>query len=439
MGICLTEPLNAPATTQNHLTGISYDIAGNVVNDGNGNTPTYDAENRIATDAGVNYYYDADGFRMEKSSGTMYWPGPGGEILTETDLTGTINEEYIFFGGERIARVDRPSGAVHYYFSDRLASASVITDSLGSPSERYYFFPYGGMAFSSGSDPNHYKFTGKERDSESGLDMFGARYYGSSLGRFMTPDPLYVEMHRLADPQQLNIYAYGRNNPLKFFDPTGLDIAVKCADQKNCIAATDQVNARKDKKFDVEIGKDGKWHPVGKVDVGSLKGAEKAFYGALTDSNTHATLTAVSGDSGVLFGSSTGKGANTVDVADTAQLAGAGLSPGMAVAHEAMEAYATAGDPNYDADPNASLSAAHNNDPFPGFTGVGRGGSPVTSNGNLTGYQYTLRYNGTGALYQVNTSVTPIPVASFTKSAASRAEAIKTVQTTEQITSVTPK
>jgi RHS repeat-associated protein len=46
---------------------------------------------------------------------------------------------------------------------------------------------YGACSLSVASG-NHYKFTGKERDSESGLDMFGARYYGSSLGRFMTPD-----------------------------------------------------------------------------------------------------------------------------------------------------------------------------------------------------------------------------------------------------------
>ncbi len=46
-------------------------IAGNVINDGNGNQPTYDAENTIATVAGVTYDYDADGVRVEKSSGTM--------------------------------------------------------------------------------------------------------------------------------------------------------------------------------------------------------------------------------------------------------------------------------------------------------------------------------------------------------------------------------
>jgi hypothetical protein len=102
-----------------------------VINDGNGHQPTYDAENTMATVAGVTYDYDADGVRVEKSSGTMYWPGPGGETLAETNLAGNINEEYVYFNGQRIARVDRPSGTVHYYYSNHLGSASVITDGLG--------------------------------------------------------------------------------------------------------------------------------------------------------------------------------------------------------------------------------------------------------------------------------------------------------------------
>ena len=274
--------------------------------------------------------------------------------------------------------------------------------------------------------------TGKERDTESGNDYFGARYYASSMGRWLSPDPLYLELHRLTDPQQLNLYSYVRNNPLSLTDPDGHDIAVKCEDKANCTTATNQVNERKDGQFKVEIGKDGKWHPVGNVDASKLSGAEKAFYGALTDTNTHATLTAVSGDGGVFFGLSTGKGSNTVDVADTAQLASAGLSPGSAVAHEAMEAYATAG--------GASLSDAHNNDPFPGFTLLGAGGIPQVNNGNLTGYQYNLRYNGPGGgNYQVNTTLkTPIPVASFTNPQ-TRPAAVQQRNTSEMVTGVTPK
>jgi RHS repeat-associated protein len=221
---CTYESLATSASTKNQLAILAYDAAGNVTNDGNGNTPTYDPENRIATDAGVTYTYDADGVRVEKSSGTMYWPGSPG-VLTETDLGGTINEEYVFFNGRRIARIDRPSGTVHYYFSDHLGSAGVITDASGNVQERYFYYPYGGLQSSTGTDPNHYKFTGKERDSESNLDNFGARYDASSLGRFMTPDwsavPSTVPYANLGDPQSLNLYSYVRNNPTSLYDPTG--------------------------------------------------------------------------------------------------------------------------------------------------------------------------------------------------------------------------
>jgi RHS repeat-associated protein len=67
-------------------------------------------------------------------------------------------------------------------------------------------------------------FTGKERDYESGLDNFGARYNSSSMSRFMSPDPIVVTRRRLVDPQRFNLYAYARNNPLRYTDPTGLDL-----------------------------------------------------------------------------------------------------------------------------------------------------------------------------------------------------------------------
>ncbi len=65
------------------------------------------------------------------------------------------------------------------------------------------------------------QFPGKERDSESGLDYFGARYYGSAMGRFMSPDNPFADQHT-DNPQSWNMYAYVRNNPLRFTDPTGL-------------------------------------------------------------------------------------------------------------------------------------------------------------------------------------------------------------------------
>ncbi len=62
-------------------------------------------------------------------------------------------------------------------------------------------------------DAPAYEFTGKERDSESGLDNFGVRYNSSNLGRFMSPDPKHVSAH-LFDPQSFNRYVYARNKSM---------------------------------------------------------------------------------------------------------------------------------------------------------------------------------------------------------------------------------
>jgi len=70
--------------------------------------------------------------------------------------------------------------------------------------------------------------TGKERDTESGLDNFGARYYPSSMGRFMSPDEPFADQHT-GDPQSWNLYAYARNNPINFADADGLT----CTKDKN--------------------------------------------------------------------------------------------------------------------------------------------------------------------------------------------------------------
>jgi RHS repeat-associated protein len=64
--------------------------------------------------------------------------------------------------------------------------------------------------------------TGKERDAESGNDYFGARYYGSTQGRFFSPDPSGLTFADPTNPQSLNLYSYVRNNPLTSVDPNGL-------------------------------------------------------------------------------------------------------------------------------------------------------------------------------------------------------------------------
>jgi RHS repeat-associated protein len=229
------EPLSAPASNQNQLIGYGYDAAGNVTSNGTA-TYTYDAENRLISAGGISYIYDGDGKRVEKCTagttlgtcatnptGTLYWRGTGSDPLVETDLAGNVLENYIFFKGKRIARRDASTRAVHYYFSDHLGTHSLITDANGTmpPQEESDYYPYGGEIPVSGSDSNHYKFTGKERDSESGLDNFGARYDSSSMGRFVSPDPL-LNSGQPGNPQTWNRYAYTLNNPLKIVDPTGL-------------------------------------------------------------------------------------------------------------------------------------------------------------------------------------------------------------------------
>ena len=67
------------------------------------------------------------------------------------------------------------------------------------------------------------RYTGKERDAESGNDYFGARYYASSMGRMMSPDPSGLIYADPTNPQSFNLYAYVQNNPLVNVDPTGLD------------------------------------------------------------------------------------------------------------------------------------------------------------------------------------------------------------------------
>ena len=65
---------------------------------------------------------------------------------------------------------------------------------------------------------NRPRYTGKERDQESGNDYFDTRYYGSSMGRFLSPDDPFMGQDE-QDPQSWNLYSYARNNPLTNVDP----------------------------------------------------------------------------------------------------------------------------------------------------------------------------------------------------------------------------
>lgn len=227
---CGAEHLNVTADPQNrtHVTAgadYQYDAAGNMTYDTSGLYYSYDQENRIIGAAGYTYTYDGDGNRVEKSNGstgTFYWyMSPG--IVGESDLSGNLTAEYVFFDGARVARKDFPGNAISYYFSDHLKTASVITDSTGNIKAESDYYPWGGELQFLNNDTNHYKFTGKERDSETGLDYFGKRFYSNGLGRWTSPDPKGIALRHLLNPQKLNKYSYVLNNPTGAFDPDGME------------------------------------------------------------------------------------------------------------------------------------------------------------------------------------------------------------------------
>lgn len=114
---------------------------------------------------------------------------------------------------------------VEYYHLDAIGSVRVVTDKHGGIVRRHDYRPFGEGDGTTGTTDS-LRFSSKERDAETGADYFGARYYASRTGRFTTVDPGHVGGN-IFDPQSWNAYAYARNNPLRFVDPTGTDYFVQ--------------------------------------------------------------------------------------------------------------------------------------------------------------------------------------------------------------------
>ncbi len=208
----------------NHLPAWAYDASGNATSDGT-NSYIWDAESQLKTAAGVTYAYDGDGRRVSKSNGKLYWYGSGGDILAETDASGNATAEYIFFGGKRVAMLPAGGNPI-YYVEDLLGTSRVITNNTGAVCYDADFYPYGGeRAYTNTCPQNNYKFEGKERDSETGNDDFGARYYSNRFGRWLSADwsavPVAVPYANLTNPQTLNLYAMVSDDPESFADLDG--------------------------------------------------------------------------------------------------------------------------------------------------------------------------------------------------------------------------
>jgi RHS repeat-associated protein len=191
--------------------------------DDGGKLYLYDAEGRICAVAATpvagfttmtGYLYDADGTRVVKGSvsspacpnssssfsavSAQYLLDPGGNQVTELTGSGSWAHSNIWSGGALDATYDLKG--LHFHLKDPLGTRRVQAAAISSPGaiEEYCLsLPFGDAlncvvppgAPSTADDATEQHFTGKERDTESGNDYFGARYYGSSMGRFMSPDP----------------------------------------------------------------------------------------------------------------------------------------------------------------------------------------------------------------------------------------------------------
>jgi RHS repeat-associated protein len=215
--------------SDNRLSGYSHDANGNVLEDDNF-TYEYDSENRLTrvlSGASViaEYKYDGDGRRISKTVEgvtTYYAYGPGLNVLTEFNSQGVPKFDYIYAGSRNVARVNfDANGAPEsktFYHTDHLGSNIAMTDATSTVVWDQGYLPFGEPHVGSGSIENSRQYTGKEFEEETGLYYYGARYYHSGLGRFMSVDPAPADP---ADPQSWNRYAYVLNNPYKYVDPDG--------------------------------------------------------------------------------------------------------------------------------------------------------------------------------------------------------------------------
>ncbi len=169
------------------------------------------------------YFYNGDGLRIKKVV-----PSTGETTIFAYDASNRLVAEYSTI-------IEPPATAkTSYLTTDHLGSPRIITDALGDVTSRRDFMPFGEEILRAvyGSDSVRQKFTGYERDDETGLDFAEARYYYNNHGRFTAVDPLLAS-GKSADPQTFNRYAYTMNRPLILTDPTGLDPFCQ-ADGRGC-------------------------------------------------------------------------------------------------------------------------------------------------------------------------------------------------------------
>ncbi len=319
-GSCLTSSLtfdNPGGLPDNRVDGYSYDSAGDLLNDGT-HSYTYDAQNRTTSvDAGstASYVYDANGQRVQRTSaaGTVnYIHDLEGHVVAEVNSAGAWTRGEVYAGGKHLATYSGgASGTTYFIHADWIGTERVRTTTTGAVYESCTSLAFGDGLACSGGDPSPLHFTGKERDPESNLDYFGARYNSSSLGRFMTPDDVVGDGRDLTNPQDLNLYSYTWNNPASLTDPSGHDVLV-CVDNdkggQNCLTLSDEqyANLYKQQNGQQGITLPGGAFPTGNITCngGQVCGTARYFEPGMQDTSLD-LLNLFTGVGGLLKGAAT--------------------------------------------------------------------------------------------------------------------------------------
>lgn len=232
----------------NRIIGSSmvYDAAGNVTSDGT-HTYRYDAENRIIQiDGGSTgvYTYAADGQRVHKVTGTTAVDDVfdlGNHLVAEVSSGGSWTRSEVYAAGRHVGTYT--PATTYFSHTDWLGTERARSTVAGAGCENIVSLPYGDAQTTSGScgDPSPVHFTGKLRDSESGLDDFPARYYSSVQGRWYSPDwspvPVAIPYADLTDPRTLNLYDYVGDDPTNHPDADGHAAAEVRVKAQNCVYA----------------------------------------------------------------------------------------------------------------------------------------------------------------------------------------------------------
>ncbi len=162
------------------------------------------------------YFYDFNGQRIKKIENevTTYYIGKHyEEEYTAGVQTG--NAGYYFANGQRIAKKDG-AGKLSFFHADHLGGTNAVSDANGNLTERTKYYPFGDIR--EGGQKDRYSFTGKEKDKATDFYYFEARYYNPGYRHFTQADVIVPNAY---DPQSLNRYAYVKNNPMKYIDPSG--------------------------------------------------------------------------------------------------------------------------------------------------------------------------------------------------------------------------